>query len=394
MFFYTAYFIFYLYFKVLERISGKEFIDPRLYPNVSIVVPAYNEAANIKRLVDSIRYQDYPMHNVEIIVVDDGSEDGTAEVAEKLGVKVLRHDRNMGKAKALEDGIRVAKGDVIITLDADSYLANSSTLRHIIRNLYSKGSIGVSTGIIRIDERSGKLIEKFQAIEFLHGFEMGRRIQGHLDWLFVVPGAFSAFKAYLLKPLPHIPKDTIAEDFELSLITHRAGLTTSFEPKAIVYTEPKLSWRHLYNQRIRWYYGGLQVLAKHSDLLLNREIGEKGILLFLHMILLEYVVPVLFLIGLIMLPLILTLQYIFGFQILDINLPPKALILVFVIVYLLQYLPGFIITTTILAIERGVSTAIRYVPAVLLYYLFYNAFLSIAKVDALMRFFRGIIQRW
>lgn len=387
---YVAYFIFYLYFKGNEK--GRT--NPRFFPKVSIVVPAHNEAMNIERLIESIQYQDYPFQGCEVIIVDDGSQDGTAEIAERLGARVIRHEKNMGKAKALEDGIKAARGDVIITMDADSYFADGSSLRNLIGNLFSRSFIGVSTGIIRIEERMGNLIEKFQSIEFLHTFEVGRRVQSYLDWLIVIPGALSAFKGYFIKSIPSIPKDTLAEDFELAMIAYRAGLTSSFEPGAAVYTEPKLSWKDLYKQRVRWYYGGLQVMAKYHDMIMNPKYGERGVFLFVHMILLEYITPVLFVFGIIVLPLILILQYAFGFQILDIILPIRPMLLTFLLVYLLGYLPGVLVSATAMAMERGLSTAVEYLPAVFFYYLIYNPFLSIAKVDAMMRFFRGVIQSW
>ncbi|WP_456397026.1 glycosyltransferase [Thermococcus sp.] len=258
---YSVYFIFYLYFKGNERVKP----NPRFFPKVSIVIPAYNEAMNIERLIESIQYQDYPFECYEIIIVDDGSEDGTGEIAERYDVRVIKHEKTLGKAKSLEDGIKIARGDVVITMDADSYFVDGSSLRNIVENLFSRPFVGISTGVIRIEEIKGSLLEKFQIIEYLHSFEVGRRVQSYLDWLLVVPGAFSAFKGYFIKALPSIPKDTLAEDFELAMVVSRAGLTSSFESNAGVYTEPALSWGDLYRQRIRWYYGGLQVLAKYPE---------------------------------------------------------------------------------------------------------------------------------
>jgi len=390
IFVYSAYFIFYLYFKGNER--GEP--SPRFYPKVSIVVPARNEAMNIGKLIESIRYQDYPRDCYEIIVVDDGSEDGTGDIAQRFGAKVVRHEKNLGKAKALESGISVAEGDVVITMDADSYLGTGSSLRNIVANLFGKPFAGISTGIIRIDERGLGLIEKFQSIEYLNSFEIGRRVQGYMDWLLVVPGAFSAFKGYFLKSLPAVPKETLAEDFELAMVAYRGGLTSNFEPKAVTYTEPVDSWSALYRQRIRWYYGGLQVLAKYNDMIMNRKYGERGLFLFLHMIILEYVLPTLHVFGLVAFPTILILQNLLGVQILDVTLPNHLIIFVFLLVLLLQYLPGIVIDFSAIAIEWEAKRALKYLPFIVLYYVLYNPLLSIAKVDSLARFLRGVVQSW
>ncbi|ASJ07323.1 glycosyltransferase [Thermococcus pacificus] len=390
IFLYTAYFIFYLYYRSNEGLIK----PPRFYPRVSIVVPAHNEALTIERLIESIEYQDYPYNLVEVIIVDDGSEDGTGEIASRYGVKVIRHEKNLGKAQSLEDGIKSAKGDVIITMDADSYFGNGYSLRRIVESLYERSLVGISTGVIRIERRFGNWIEKFQEIEFLHSFELGRRIQGYLGWLLVIPGAFSAFKGYFIKSLPAIPKDTLAEDFDLTVIAFRAGLDSNFEPGAVVYTEPEQSWRRLYRQRIRWYYGGLQVLRKHDDLILNPKYGEKGIFMFLHSIVLEYVLAVIQITGIILLPVIVLFRHYLGISITDINLPPDIMVFLFLFVFFIQYIPGVFMSGTLMVIERGSKEALRNIPTIFLYYLFYNPLLSLAKLDATLRFLRGVAQGW
>lgn len=394
LFMHLSYFGFYLYVKA----EGEKGEDPKYYPKVSIVIPAYNEAKTIGRLLESIRYQDYPRENVEVIVVDDGSSDGTGEVAARLGAKVIVHERNMGKVKSLEDGIRMAGGEVIITMDADSYLGTGSSLRHVIGALYRSGSTGIATGVIRVEEKTRRILERLQALEFLHSFEIGRRVQSHLDWLLIVPGAFSAFRGRFLKSILELrrplPSNILAEDFLLAMEAYRAGLTSRLEPNSIVYTEPKREWGSLYRQRLRWYYGGLQVLAEYSDMILNRRYGDRGVFLFLHMIILEYIIPLIFLIGVIILPILLAMQSVLGISLLAASLPPKLVALIFAIVYLLQYLPGILSTAIAVGVERGSSALERNLPAVVLYHLVYNPILAVAKVDAMARFFKGVIQKW
>jgi len=387
---YTTYFIFYIYFRSSEGLIRY----PRLYPKISIVIPAYNEGMNIERLLESIYYQDYPFNLVEVIVVDDGSVDATAEIASSWGAKVISHGMNLGKAKSLEDGIKASTGDVVVTMDADSYFATGSSLRYLVESLYTRSEIGVSTGVIRISHREGRLIERFQEIEFLHSFEVGRRVQSYLGWLLVVPGAFSAFKSYFLKRLPSVPKDSLAEDFDLGMIAHRAGLDSVFEPNAVIYTYPETRWRAAYRQRLRWYYGGLQVISKHRDMILNRKYGEKGFFLFAHILLLEYLLPLLQIFGMISFPLIVLLQYTLDVKVLDFRLPPDAMVFLLLFVFTFQYLPGVFMSATAMAIERGPGKAFRYLPVFFLYYVLYNPLLSVIKVDATFRYMRGVVQKW
>ncbi|WP_010476930.1 glycosyltransferase [Thermococcus zilligii] len=387
---YATYFIFYIYFRSSEGATKY----PRLYPKVSIVVPAYNEGMNIERLLESIYYQDYPFNLVEVIVVDDGSLDATAEIASSWGAKVISHETNLGKARSLEDGIKAATGDVIVTMDADSYFGTGSSLRYIVESLHTKPNIGVSTGVIRIAPIKGSLLEKFQEIEFLHSFEVGRRVQSYLGWLLVVPGAFSAFKSYFLKRLQTVPKDTLAEDFDLGMIAYRAGLDSVFEPNAIIYTYPETSWRRAYRQRLRWYYGGLQVMAKHRDMILNWKYGEKGFFLFAHIILLEYLLSFIHVFGMVSFPTMVLLQYVFDIRVLDFTLPPTVMAFLFFLVFILQYLPGVLMSSIAMAIEHGLAKAFSYLTPILLYYTLYNPLLSIIKVDATLRYMRGVVQGW
>jgi biofilm PGA synthesis N-glycosyltransferase PgaC len=161
-----------------------------------------------------------------------------------------------------------------------------------------------------------------------------------------------------------------------------------------VYTKPKMSWKQLYNQRIRWYYGGLQVLRKHHDLILNGKYREKGLFMFLHIILMEYVLAIIQVIGMILLPLIVLFRHFLGIAITDINLPPDVMAFLFLFVISLQYLPGVFMSTVVVAIERSLKQALRDLPAVFLYYVFYNPLLSLAKLDATLRFLRGVVQGW
>ncbi|WP_456397024.1 hypothetical protein [Thermococcus sp.] len=128
--------------------------------------------------------------------------------------------------------------------------------------------------------------------------------------------------------------------------------------------------------------------------ILNKKYGEKGVFLFIHMIILEYILPVLQVFGMVAFPSIIILQNFVGLRILDINLPIKVILFVFFLVLSLQYLPGIVMSSVAVAIERGINRAITYIPAVFLYYLIYNPFLSLAKIDGMMRFFRGVVQSW
>ena len=142
-------------------------------PSVSVIVPAFNEAAGIARAVESLARGDYPAH--EVVVVDDGSTDGTGEIVESLDlprVRVLRQP-NAGKAAALSAGVAVASGEVIVTVDADTVFEDQ-TLRRVVEP-FADGAVGAAAGNTKVGNRRG-LLGLWQHIDYVTGFNLDRRL--------------------------------------------------------------------------------------------------------------------------------------------------------------------------------------------------------------------------
>lgn len=168
-----------LYFLNKDRIL-KRSVNLSFFPNISIIVPAYNEEKNIKNNLNSIFSSDYPKKKMEVIVVDDGSKDSTARIARQFPVNLIKHGKNRGKIYSLNDGIARAKSDIIITTDADTIL-EKNTIRLLVKK-FQDPKVGAVAGVYKaINKYSSRnpfkfLLEKFQGLEYM-GFSLIRKEQ-------------------------------------------------------------------------------------------------------------------------------------------------------------------------------------------------------------------------
>jgi cellulose synthase/poly-beta-1,6-N-acetylglucosamine synthase-like glycosyltransferase/peptidoglycan/xylan/chitin deacetylase (PgdA/CDA1 family) len=230
---------------------------------VTVVVPAHNEKECIEQTVRSLAASTHP---VEIIVVDDGSTDGTADIVESLRLACVRVVRqpNGGKSTALNTGIALATHDVVVMMDGDTVF-EPSTIAELVAP-FADGSVGAVAGNARVGDR-GRLISKWQHIEYVIGFNIDRRAQDRWHAITTVPGAVGAFRASALRAAGGVSSDTLAEDTDLTIAIGRAGWRVVYQPTARAWTEAPATFGQLWRQRYRWSYGILQSLWKHRGAL-------------------------------------------------------------------------------------------------------------------------------
>ena len=247
-------------------------------PAVSVLVPAHDEAVGIAKGVRSLAASRYP-GDVEVIVVDDGSSDGTAEIVEALGlerVRVLRQT-NAGKAAALNRGLAAARHDFIVTVDADTVF-EPETLLHLMQRFREPG-VGAISGNTKVGNRRG-LLGRWQHIEYVMGFNLDRRMYETLGCMPTVPGAIGAFRRQALMDIGGVSGATLAEDTDVTLDIGRAGWSVVYAQDARAWTEVPETLGGLFRQRSRWAYGTIQSLWKHRGAVRRndeRRIGRRAI---------------------------------------------------------------------------------------------------------------------
>jgi cellulose synthase/poly-beta-1,6-N-acetylglucosamine synthase-like glycosyltransferase/peptidoglycan/xylan/chitin deacetylase (PgdA/CDA1 family) len=262
----------------------------RVLPPVSVIVPAYNEEVGIAAAVRSLAGNDYP--ELEVIVVDDGSTDGTAAVVAAIDdprVRLLRRP-NAGKPAALNTGIAAARHDVVVMVDGDT-IFEPDTIRNLVGPLEDP-SVGAVSGNTKVGNRP-RLLGRWQHIEYVMGFNLDRRMYDVLRCMPTIPGAIGAFRREALAQVGGVSGDTLAEDTDLTMALNRAGWRVVYEESARAWTEAPASLRQLWRQRYRWCYGTMQAMWKHRRAVRERNpLGRFGLpYLFLFQVLLPLLAP-------------------------------------------------------------------------------------------------------
>nr|WP_307167816.1 glycosyltransferase [Streptomyces rishiriensis] len=243
---------------------------PPVTEPVSVLVPAYNEAKCIENTVRSLMASEHP---IEVLVIDDGSDDGTARIVEDLrlpGVRVVRQ-LNAGKPAALNRGIANARHDLIVMMDGDTVF-EPSTVRELVQP-FGDPKVGAVAGNAKVGNRDS-LIGAWQHIEYVMGFNLDRRMYDVLGCMPTIPGAVGAFRRSALERVGGMSDDTLAEDTDITMAMHRDGWKVVYAEKARAWTEAPESVQQLWSQRYRWSYGTMQAIWKHRRALFER--GPSG----------------------------------------------------------------------------------------------------------------------
>ncbi len=239
-------------------------------PKVSIIIPAYNNAQTIEKTINCVLKMDYP--DKEIIVVNDGSTDNTLKICKKFEkqkkIKLISYSKNKGKAHALNRGIKSAKGEIIVTVDADSY-PKPDSLKKLVK-YFSDPMVGAVAGTIKVHKKKNFLTLS-QSLEYIHqGFQ--RLCQSFINAVMVAPGPLTAYRKEALVKAGYFEDNTLVEDFDMTIKIHKVGYKVVSEKKAIAFTEVPITIKKWWRQRVRWSRGGVQIFKKHLDIFKSKNI--------------------------------------------------------------------------------------------------------------------------
>lgn len=252
----------------LSSRSHRNRIDPpAIEPGkvVSVIIPAFNEAKVIEASVQRVLASEDVA--LEVIVVDDGSTDGTSAIVSRA----FAHDprvrlltlQNGGKAAALNSALRLATAPIVVALDADTQFEPFTIAR--LARWFADPAVGAVAGNAMVGNRVN-LVTKWQAVEYVTAQNLERRALARFGAITVVPGAVGAWRRAALDAVGGYPTDTLAEDQDLTIAVQRAGWTVAYDTQAVAWTEAPESFRALSKQRFRWAYGTLQCLWKHRGI--------------------------------------------------------------------------------------------------------------------------------
>ena len=276
---------------VVEKLLRRRPQAPGEPALVSVLVPAHDEEAAIAETVRSALASDYK--ELEVIVVDDGSRDKTAERATAAGagdprLRVLTQP-NRGKAAALNLALEQAQGAVVVTIDADTAV-EPDAIRRLVAH-FADPAVGAVAGNVKVGNRD-RWITRWQALEYVTSQNLEKRAFDLLNCITVVPGALGSWRAAVLRDVGGLTPDTVAEDADLTIAVRRRGWRIRYDDHAIGWTQAPEDAKGLVAQRFRWTFGTLQAVWKHRDTMLRPRYGTLGLVALPNVLVFQILLPV------------------------------------------------------------------------------------------------------
>jgi peptidoglycan-N-acetylglucosamine deacetylase len=275
---------------LIEKLRPSPKARPDYQPQVTVLIPAFNEESVI---VDTVRFalaSDYS--KLEILVIDDGSKDDTAElVRAHFGrdprVRLLLQS-NHGKPSALNHGLSEATGEITVSIDADTKV-NPDAISLLVRH-FADAKVGAVAGNVKVINRN-RWLTRWQALEYITSQNLEKRAFDLLNCIPVVPGAVGAWRTDLLRSHGGFSGDTVAEDTDLTLTIRRNGWKILYDEDAIGRTEVPETVDALIRQRFRWTFGTLQAIWKHRDTVGKPQYGTLGWIAVPNIFLFQIILP-------------------------------------------------------------------------------------------------------
>ncbi len=243
---------------VISRFKQQHFDS--FTPPASVIIPTYNEEKNIIDCLQAVFSSSYP--EFEVIVVDDGSNDRTVEIAQLFPIKVIQRNHE-GKTAALNAGCKAARHNNLFVIDADTHIAKDC-MRNIIEPLQDE-QVAATSGSCHVANKHNALTI-FQNIEYHYNNLIRHSFSTVFNtgiWFF---GAMAAYKKDALEQVGFFKQDTLAEDTDTALELHGVGYRTVNVHNAHGFTVVPETMKGLFRQRQRWWIGVLQSLRKNKKL--------------------------------------------------------------------------------------------------------------------------------
>jgi len=236
------------------------------YPRITLLIAAYNEAKNIAETFRGIQGQDYPA-DIQIIVVDDGSTDNTVATLRSFDLPNLRilQANHGGKAKALNEGLKHVGDDIVVCIDADTFLHPQALRRIVARFLTDPADTAAFAGCVLVKNSRSTFMTRLQEWDYFTGIASAKRQQSLYQGTLVAQGAFSAFRTKIVRAHRGWPS-VIGEDIVLTWALIKSGWRIGFEPTAIGFTTAPETIYSFCRQRKRWARGMIEGLKQHGQL--------------------------------------------------------------------------------------------------------------------------------
>jgi len=251
------------------------------FPLVTIAVPAYNEEKHIQKTLHSLFKLDYPKEKLEIITINDGSQDKTEEKVKEFIKKYpqynlkLINQKNQGKGAALNAALKVSHGEFFVCLDADSY-PQRNALKKILPHFEKGENIAAVLPCMKT-AKGKKLIQKIQRYEYVVNM-FYKELMAKLDCIRVTPGPFAVYRKDILTKMGGFDENNLTEDLEIALRIQKYNYKIVQTLETNVYTIPPDNFRDLLKQRNRWYKGSVLNTLKYKKMIFKKKFGDFGVM--------------------------------------------------------------------------------------------------------------------
>jgi cellulose synthase/poly-beta-1,6-N-acetylglucosamine synthase-like glycosyltransferase len=227
--------------------------------DLTVIVPAFNEMATIAETIRSLQQQTAPIG--EIVVVDDGSTDGTGDVARALGARVVRPPCNTGsKAGAQNFALPLVHTPFVMALDADTVLEPDAIDK--LAAAFDAPGVVAACGFV-VPRRVRTLWERGRYIEYLFAFTFYKQVQDYWEKPLISSGCFSMYRTDALRRHGGWPTRTLAEDMDLTWIFYQSGSEVRYVPEAVCRPYEPESFQFMRRQLRRWSHGFVQNVHLH-----------------------------------------------------------------------------------------------------------------------------------
>jgi cellulose synthase/poly-beta-1,6-N-acetylglucosamine synthase-like glycosyltransferase len=239
------------------------------YPRVSVLIPAHNEEKVISYTIEAMQKLEYPYDKLDILIINDGSSDATAEIVQKNAEKdsrlrlynIPKGEGGKGKSRALNLGLKQTDAEFIAVYDADN-TPHPSALKYLMAQLLQDEKLGAVLGKFRTINKYRNLLTRFINIETLSFQSMLQAGRWKLFKVSTLPGTNFVIRRHLLDKLNGWDEDAITEDSELSIRVYMEGFRIKFIPYSVTYEQEPESWKVWIKQRTRWVRGNNYVGKK------------------------------------------------------------------------------------------------------------------------------------
>lgn len=238
--------------------------EPHQAPLITVIIPAYNEGAMVRKAIDSVAADTYPRERLEIFAVDDGSSDDTWQYIRGAAlqypglVTAIRFPENRGKRAALEEGFRRARGEIVVTIDSDSVIGQGTLLA--VAGPFRDPKVGAVAGKVAVYNRHQGLIPRMLHVRFILSFDFLRATQSAYGTVYCCPGALSAYRVSVVREVLDEwmnqsflgKKCTYGEDRALTNLVLSRGFNAVYQRTAVVHTVVPWTYEKLYKMYLRW----------------------------------------------------------------------------------------------------------------------------------------------